>query len=94
VSNTKPNPAELDFSAVTWEKSPFSGDNDNCVESGAIGDLVALGDSNRPSGPSLTPAETGFSARRSQEAPATFTPTEVAAIDAHADALHSGALGQ
>ncbi|MFF8918241.1 hypothetical protein ACF08M_34300 [Streptomyces sp. NPDC015032] len=25
MSNTKPNPAELDFSGVTWEKSPFSG---------------------------------------------------------------------
>lgn len=25
MSNTKPDPAELDFSTVTWEKSPFSG---------------------------------------------------------------------
>ncbi|MFJ1551157.1 DUF397 domain-containing protein [Streptomyces sp. NPDC088246] len=48
MSNTKPNPAELDFSGVTWEKSPFSGGNDNCVEFGAIGDLVAMRDSKRP----------------------------------------------
>ncbi|WP_434593605.1 DUF397 domain-containing protein [Streptomyces sp. A5-4] len=48
MSNTKPNPAELDFSGVTWEKSPFSGGNDNCVEFGVIGDLVAVRDSKRP----------------------------------------------
>ncbi|WP_329309654.1 DUF397 domain-containing protein [Streptomyces sp. NBC_01262] len=48
MSNTKPNPAELDFSGVTWEKSPFSGGNDNCVELGVIGDLVALRDSKQP----------------------------------------------
>ncbi|MFF1604836.1 DUF397 domain-containing protein [Streptomyces mirabilis] len=48
MSNTKPDPAELDFSTVTWEKSPFSGGNDNCVEFGVIGDLVAMRDSKRP----------------------------------------------
>lgn len=48
MSNTKPNPAELDFSGVTWEKSPLSGGNDNCVEFGMIGDLVAMRDSKRP----------------------------------------------
>jgi hypothetical protein len=48
VSNTKPDPAELDFSTVTWEKSPFSGGNDNCVEFGVVGDLVAVRDSKRP----------------------------------------------
>ncbi|MFE9427648.1 DUF397 domain-containing protein [Kitasatospora sp. NPDC006697] len=48
MSTTKPNPAELDFSGVTWEKSPFSGGNDNCVEFGAIGNMVALRDSKRP----------------------------------------------
>lgn len=48
MSNTKPDPAELDFSAVTWEKSPFSGGNDNCVEFGVIGALVAMRDSKRP----------------------------------------------
>lgn len=48
MSNTKPDPAELDFSAVTWEKSPFSGGNDNCVEFGVIGDLIAMRDSKRP----------------------------------------------
>jgi hypothetical protein len=48
VSNTKPNPAELDFSGVTWEKSPFSGGNDNCVEFGVIGELIAMRDSKRP----------------------------------------------
>ncbi|MET9977629.1 DUF397 domain-containing protein [Streptomyces microflavus] len=47
-SQAKPNPAELDFSAVTWEKSPSSGDNDNCVEFGVIGDLLAVRDSKRP----------------------------------------------
>ncbi|MFJ1823399.1 DUF397 domain-containing protein [Streptomyces sp. NPDC088178] len=48
MSNTKPNPADLDFSAVTWEKSEFSGGNDNCVEFGAIGGLIAMRDSKRP----------------------------------------------
>ncbi|MFE2964094.1 DUF397 domain-containing protein [Streptomyces sp. NPDC059340] len=48
MSNTKPDPAELDFSSVAWEKSPFSGGNDNCVEFGVIGDLVAVRDSKRP----------------------------------------------
>lgn len=48
MSNTKPDPAALDFSAVTWEKSPFSGGNDNCVEFGVIGELVAMRDSKRP----------------------------------------------
>jgi Domain of unknown function (DUF397) len=48
VSDIKPNPAELDFSAITWEKSEFSGGNDNCVEFGAIGDLIAVRDSKRP----------------------------------------------
>jgi hypothetical protein len=48
VSTTKPDPAELDFSGVTWEKSPFSGGSDNCVEFGVIGGLVALRDSKRP----------------------------------------------
>ncbi|MEV7465455.1 DUF397 domain-containing protein [Streptomyces kronopolitis] len=48
MSNTKPDPAELDFSGVTWEKSPFSGGNDNCVEFGVIGDLIAVRDSKRP----------------------------------------------
>jgi hypothetical protein len=44
----KPDPAELDFSDVLWEKSPFSGGNDNCVEIGVIGGLVAVRDSKRP----------------------------------------------
>ncbi len=48
MSNTKPDPAELDFSGVAWEKSPFSGGNDNCVEFGVIGELVAMRDSKRP----------------------------------------------
>ncbi|MFD9602840.1 DUF397 domain-containing protein [Streptomyces sp. NPDC059970] len=48
MSNTKPNPAKLDFSGITWEKSSFSGGNDNCVEVGVIGDLVAVRDSKRP----------------------------------------------
>lgn len=48
MSTTKPHPDELDYSAVTWEKSPFSGGNDNCVELGVIGDLIALRDSKRP----------------------------------------------
>jgi len=48
VSATKPDPAELDFSSVIWEKSPFSGGSDNCVEFGAIGHLVAMRDSKRP----------------------------------------------
>ena len=48
MSTTKPNPAELDFSGVTWEKSPDSGGNDNCVEFGEIGGLVAIRDSKRP----------------------------------------------
>ncbi|MFD4144090.1 DUF397 domain-containing protein [Streptomyces sp. NPDC058572] len=48
MSNTKPNPAELNFSGVTWEKSPFSGGNDNCVEFGEIGGFVAMRDSKRP----------------------------------------------
>jgi hypothetical protein len=42
VSNTKPDPAGLDFSDVTWEKSPFSGGNDNCVEFGALRDSKRL----------------------------------------------------
>lgn len=48
MSTTKPNPSELDFSGVTWEKSPLSGGSDNCVEFGVIGDLVAVRDSKRP----------------------------------------------
>ncbi|MEE4541347.1 DUF397 domain-containing protein [Streptomyces sp. V4-01] len=48
MSNTKPDPAELDFSGVAWEKSPFSGGNDNCVEFGVIGELIAMRDSKRP----------------------------------------------
>ncbi|MGI5262478.1 DUF397 domain-containing protein [Streptomyces angustmyceticus] len=48
MSNTKPDPAELDFAGVTWEKSPFSGGNDNCVEFGVIGNLIAMRDSKRP----------------------------------------------
>ncbi|GAA2103619.1 hypothetical protein GCM10009759_39210 [Kitasatospora saccharophila] len=48
MSTTKPDPAELDFSAVTWEKSPFSGGNDNCVEFGVVGGFVAVRDSKRP----------------------------------------------
>jgi hypothetical protein len=48
VSTTKPKPSELDFSDVTWEKSPFSGGSDNCVEFGAVGALVAVRDSKRP----------------------------------------------
>ncbi|MEU7436121.1 DUF397 domain-containing protein [Streptomyces sioyaensis] len=47
MSSTKPDPAELDFSAVTWEKIPFSGGNDNCVEFDVIGDLIAMRDSKR-----------------------------------------------
>jgi hypothetical protein len=48
VSTGKPTPAELDFSGVTWEKSPFSGGNDNCVEFGLIGPYIAIRDSKRP----------------------------------------------
>ena len=48
MSTTKPDPAELDFSGVTWEKSPFSGGNDNCVEFGVAGVFVAVRDSKRP----------------------------------------------
>ncbi|MBO1415097.1 DUF397 domain-containing protein [Streptomyces sp. FH025] len=45
----KPDPAEIDFSTVTWEKSPYSGGNNNCVEFGQVGDdLVAIRDSKRP----------------------------------------------
>ncbi|CAM5274275.1 DUF397 domain-containing protein (plasmid) [Streptomyces viridifaciens] len=44
----KPDPTEIDFSTVTWEKSPYSGGNNNCVEFGAIGDHVAIRDSQRP----------------------------------------------
>ncbi|MCX4659116.1 DUF397 domain-containing protein [Streptomyces uncialis] len=47
--NTKPNPADLGFSTVIWEKSEDSAGNDNCGEFGAIGDLVAMRDSKRPS---------------------------------------------
>ena len=46
--STKPDPAELDFSGVTWEKSPFSGGSDNCMEFGTVGELVAVRDSKRP----------------------------------------------
>ncbi|MFG2887866.1 DUF397 domain-containing protein [Streptomyces sp. NPDC048297] len=38
----------MDFSGVNWGKSPFSGGNDNCVEFGVVGDLIALRDSKRP----------------------------------------------
>jgi hypothetical protein len=48
VSTTNPDPAELDFSGVLWEKSPFSGGSDNCVEFGVIGGSVAVRDSKRP----------------------------------------------
>ncbi|MDJ0340425.1 DUF397 domain-containing protein [Streptomyces sp. H10-C2] len=48
MSATKPDPAEMDFSGVTWEKSPFSGGNDNCMEFGVKGDLIAVRDSKRP----------------------------------------------
>lgn len=48
MSTTKPDPAELDFSGVTWEKSPFSGGNDNCVEFGTVAGFIAVRDSQRP----------------------------------------------
>ncbi|MEV6977092.1 DUF397 domain-containing protein [Kitasatospora sp. NPDC093806] len=44
----KPDPAGLDFSGVSWEKSPFSGGGDNCVEFGVIGQHVAIRDSKNP----------------------------------------------
>lgn len=47
MSATKPDPAELDFSGVAWEKSPFSNDGINCVEFGVVGELVAVRDSKR-----------------------------------------------
>ncbi|MER5351340.1 DUF397 domain-containing protein [Kitasatospora sp. NPDC002551] len=43
----KPDPAELDFSGVSWAKSPFSGGG-NCVEFGVIGQYVAIRDSKNP----------------------------------------------
>ncbi|MFD7450390.1 DUF397 domain-containing protein [Kitasatospora sp. NPDC059827] len=43
----KPDPADIDFSTVTWEKSPYSGGNNNCVEFGEVGDYVAIRDSQR-----------------------------------------------
>lgn len=46
--STKPNPADLDYSSVIWEKSPDSGGNDECMEFGQIGELVAVRDSKRP----------------------------------------------
>lgn len=48
MSTTKPDPAELDFSGVAWEKSPDSGGNDNCVEFGVVGEFIAIRDSKRP----------------------------------------------
>jgi hypothetical protein len=48
MSNAKPNPAELDFSSVVWEKSPFSGGHDNCVEFGVVAGHIAVRDSKRP----------------------------------------------
>ncbi|MFJ6623103.1 DUF397 domain-containing protein [Kitasatospora sp. NPDC091335] len=48
MSTTKPDPVELDFSGVTWEKSPFSGGNDNCVEFGVVDEFIAIRDSKRP----------------------------------------------
>ncbi|GAA1400666.1 hypothetical protein GCM10009639_42020 [Kitasatospora putterlickiae] len=44
----KPNPTEIDFSDVIWEKSPFSGGSDNCVEFGVIGQYIAIRDSKNP----------------------------------------------
>jgi len=46
--STKPNPAKMDFSSVNWEKSPASGGNNDCMEFGKLGDLVAVRDSKRP----------------------------------------------
>lgn len=48
MSTAKPDPTELDFSHVAWEKSPLSGGSDNCVEFGVIGHLIAIRDSKRP----------------------------------------------
>jgi hypothetical protein len=48
MSNAKLNPAELDFSGVVWEKSPFSLGNDNCVEFGVVAGHIAVRDSKRP----------------------------------------------
>ncbi|MEV7117385.1 DUF397 domain-containing protein [Kitasatospora griseola] len=48
MSTTKPVPAELDFVDVVWEKSPFSGGHDNCVEFGVVGAFIAVRDSKRP----------------------------------------------
>jgi hypothetical protein len=45
---SKPRPDELDFSKVRWEKSPFSGGANQCVEFGAVGEFVAIRDSKRP----------------------------------------------
>ncbi|MFJ4189450.1 DUF397 domain-containing protein [Kitasatospora sp. NPDC089509] len=47
MTSAKPDPADLDFSDVTWEKSPYSGGNNNCVEFGDLGDHVAVRDSQR-----------------------------------------------
>ncbi|MGW0886448.1 DUF397 domain-containing protein, partial [Streptomyces sp. NPDC002671] len=43
-----PDPAEPGLSAVTWEKSPFSGGNDNSVEFGAISEFIAVPGPKRP----------------------------------------------
>ncbi|MFF4819830.1 DUF397 domain-containing protein [Kitasatospora sp. NPDC001309] len=48
MTSAKPDPTSIDFSTVTWEKSPYSGGNNNCVEFGQVGDdLVAIRDSQR-----------------------------------------------
>ncbi|WP_053648128.1 DUF397 domain-containing protein [Streptomyces sp. XY431] len=44
----KPDPVEIDFSDVIWEKSPFSGGSDNCVEFGTVGQFIAIRDSKNP----------------------------------------------
>jgi hypothetical protein len=48
VSTTKPDPAELDFSGAVWEKSPYSGGSDNCMEFTAVDTFIAVRDSKRP----------------------------------------------
>ncbi|WP_051826061.1 DUF397 domain-containing protein [Kitasatospora aureofaciens] len=47
MTSAKPDPADIDFSTVTWEKSPYSGGNNNCVEFGDLGEHVAIRDSQR-----------------------------------------------
>lgn len=51
-----------DLSRATWRKSSYSGSNGNCVETAAANSVVAVRDTQDPTGPRLAFAPSTWSA--------------------------------